>query len=74
MPSYSYVAINRLGKRVKANVDAASIEAAKKSLRSAGFSILEIKELDVLHKDIDLPFLGNPTAKDMASFWCIFHK
>jgi type IV pilus assembly protein PilC len=68
MPSFSYVAVNRLGKRVKANVDASSIDAAKNSLRAAGFTILEIKELGVLDKDIELPFLGNPTAKDMAIF------
>ena len=68
MPSFSYVAVNRLGKRVKANVDASSMDAAKNSLRAAGFTILEIKELGVLDKDIELPFLGNPTAKDMAIF------
>ena len=68
MPSFSYVAVNRLGKRVKANVDASSMDAAKNSLRAAGFTILEIKELGELDKDIDLPFLGNPTAKDMAVF------
>lgn len=68
MPSYSYKAINRTGKTVKANVDAASIESAKTSLRAAGFTILEIKELNVLNKDIELPFLGNPTAKDMSLF------
>ena len=68
MPSYSYKAINRTGKTVKANVDAASIESAKNSLRAAGFTILEIKELNVLNKDIELPFLGNPTAKDMSLF------
>ena len=68
MPSYSYVAINRLGKQVKGNMDAASIEAAKNSLRAAGYSILELKELNLLNKDIELPFLGNPTSKDMAIF------
>lgn len=68
MPSFSYVAVNRLGKRVKDNVEASSMETAKNSLRAAGFTILEIKELGVLDKDIELPFLGNPTAKDMAIF------
>jgi len=68
MASFSYIAINRSGKRIKGNLDAASIETAKSSLRATGFTILEIKELDVLHKDIELPFLGNPTAKDMAIF------
>lgn len=68
MPSYSYIAVNRAGKKVKNNVEAASLEAAKNSLRAAGYSILEIKELSALNKDIDLPFLGNPNAKDMAIF------
>ena len=68
MASFSYVAVNKLGKRVKDNVEASSIETAKNSLRAAGYTILEIKELSVLNKDIELPFLGNPKAKDMAIF------
>ena len=68
MPSFSYIAVNRMGKQVKAKMDASSVEAAKNSLRAAGYTILEIKELNALNKDIDLPFLGNPTAKDMAIF------
>lgn len=68
MPSYSYIAINRAGKQVKDNLDASSLETAKNSLRATGYTILEIKELGVLNQDIDLPFLGNPTAKDMAIF------
>jgi len=68
MPSFSYIAIDRSGKRVKDNVDAASAEAARNSLRAAGYTLLEIKELNALNKDIELPFLGNPTAKDMAIF------
>ena len=68
MPSFSYVAVNRLGKRVKDSMEAASIENAKNSLRAAGYTIVEIKEQSVLEKDINLPFLGNPTSKDMAIF------
>lgn len=68
MASYSYIAINRAGKQVKDNVEASSMETAKNSLRAIGYTVLEIKELDALHKDIELPFLGNPTAKDMAIF------
>ena len=68
MPSFSYIAIDRSGKRIKDNIDASSLEAARNSLRAAGYSLMEIKELDVLHQDIELPFLGNPQAKDMAIF------
>ncbi len=68
MPSFSYIAVNRLGKRVKDNMESPSLENAKNSLRAAGYTIVEIKELGVLEKDIELPFLGNPTSKDMAIF------
>ena len=68
MPSFSYIAIDRGGKRIKDNIEASSLEAARNSLRAAGYSLLEIKELDLLHQDIELPFLGNPNAKDMAIF------
>lgn len=68
MPAFSYVAVNRLGKQVKDSVEASSLETAKNSLRAAGYTIMEIKELSALNRDIDLPFLGNPKAKDMAIF------
>ena len=68
MAQFSYVAVNRLGKQVKDKMESSSLETAKNSLRAAGYTILEIKELGALNKDIDLPFLGNPTAKDMAIF------
>ena len=68
MPSFSYVALNRMGKKIKEQVDASSLETAKNSLRAAGYTILEIKQLNALNKDIELPFLGKPKAKDMAIF------
>ena len=36
MPSFSYIAIDRGGKRIKDNIEAASLEAARNSLRAAG--------------------------------------
>ena len=68
MPSYSYVAISSQGKRIRESVEASSLEMAKNSLRGAGYTILEIKEQNALNRDIELPFLGNPTSKDMAIF------
>lgn len=68
MPSFKYVALTRDGKRIKQTVEAASMEAAKTSLRGIGYTILEINELSVLSRDIEIPFLGNPKAKDMAVF------
>ena len=68
MPGFNYTAINRNGKRVRASLDASSIETAKSSLRGAGYTILDIKEQTTLNRDIEIPFLGNPKAKDMAVF------
>lgn len=68
MPGFNYTAIDRSGKRVRASVEASSLETAKSSLRGAGYTILEIKEQTTLNRDIELPFLGNPKAKDMAVF------
>ncbi len=68
MPIYNYIAVDKNGKKVKKSVDSASLETAKTSLRGIGYTILEIKEQSALNKDIELPFMGNPNAKDMAVF------
>lgn len=68
MPSFKYIALDRSGKKIKDSLEASSIETAKNSLRQTGYTILEIFEPNVMEKDIDLPFLGNPNAKDMAIF------
>ena len=68
MPVYNYTAIDRNGKKIRKTLDAASLDAAKNTLRGIGCTILDIQEQNVLNKDIELPFLGNPTAKDMAIF------
>ena len=68
MPGINYTAIDRNGKRVRSSLDASSIETAKSSLRGAGYTILDIKEQTTLNRDIEIPFLGNPKAKDMAVF------
>lgn len=68
MPGFNYTAINRNGKRVRSSLDASSIETAKSSLRGAGYTILDIKEQTTLNRDIEIPFLGKPKAKDMAVF------
>lgn len=68
MPGFNYTAIDRNGKRVRSSLDASSIETAKSSLRGTGYTILDIKEQTTLNRDIEIPFLGNPKAKDMAVF------
>lgn len=68
MPVYNYTAIDRSGKKIKKSLEAASLDTAKSTLRGIGCTILDIREQNALNKDIELPFLGNPKAKDMAVF------
>lgn len=68
MPTYQYEAIASTGKKVKKTIETSSIDAARNSLRGAGYTLLSLKELGALQKDIDLPFLGKPKAKDLALF------
>lgn len=68
MPVYQYEAIGANGKTVKKTVEASSMDAARNSLRSAGYTILNLKEVGVLNRDIDVPFLGKPKPKDLALF------
>ena len=68
MPGFLYTAIAQNGRQVHSRLDASTLETAKSSLRGAGYTILDIKEENVLNRDIELPFLGNPKSKDMAVF------
>jgi len=68
LPVYNYTAIDRNGKRIRKSLESNSLDTAKSSLRGIGYTILDIREQTALNKDIELPFLGNPTAKDMAVF------
>ncbi len=68
MPVFNYVVINRAGKRIKDSLESPSLEQAKNSLRSTGYTIVEIAEQSLLNKDIEIGFLSRPKAKDMAIF------
>ena len=68
MPIYRYRAIDKSRKVIKSTIDSASLETAKTALRGIGYTILEIREQNALNKDIEIPFLGQPKARDMAIF------
>ena len=68
MPIYRYRAIDKSRKVIKNSIDSTSLETAKVALRGIGYTILEINEQTALNKDIEIPFLGQPNAKDMAFF------
>lgn len=70
MPIFEYIAVNNNGKKVRAALPAPSMDAAKSSLRSTGYTLLEIKEQGALslNRSVKLPFLGSPSPKDMSVF------
>ena len=69
MPSYSYTAVNTVGKVVRSTIEAPSPEMAKNSLRRSGLTLYELKKTSVMETDLNIPFLGRPKAKDMAIYW-----
>ena len=69
MPAFTYIAINnKTGKRVKGSFEAATLDAAKNSLRGVGYTIVEIKPPSIFEKEFNIPFIGRPKPKDMAIF------
>lgn len=68
MAVFKYTALDKAGKKRKGSLEAVSMDTAKSSLRRTGYTILDIYRPGVMEKDIQLPFLGNPEAKDMAVF------
>lgn len=68
MSVYRYRAIDKSRKIIKNSIDAPSLEAAKTALRGIGYTIMEIREENILDKEVEFPFLGLPTARVMALF------
>lgn len=69
MTTYSYIAIDKKGKEVKATISAESTDKAVDSLRKNGMTVASITETGALGKDIQLSFLQKkPKARDMAVF------
>lgn len=67
MPGFNYTAINRNEARPLL-FGCVVHRDREKLLRGAGYTILDIKEQTTLNRDIEIPFLGKPKAKDMAVF------
>lgn len=44
---FSYVVVNATGKEIRGNISAISMEDAKTSLQSSGFTVLNIKEAEI---------------------------
>lgn len=68
MPTYRYVAVSNIGKKIKGTVNANTAEAAKQLVKGRGELLLELKEETVLTKDIELPFLSKISPRKFSVF------
>lgn len=68
MASYSYEAIDKVGKVVKGSVDADNEEKAKSEVKQLGLTLLELKTQSALTKDLNFEIGGYPKPRDLSVF------
>jgi len=69
MATYTYTAVNRVGKETRGTVESDSREKASDRLKEDGLTIVSMAEAGVLNKDLSLNFLSKkPSPRDMAVF------
>ena len=52
MPSYSNIAVDAMGKEKKATIDAENQDKAAARLKKNGLTLISIKEVGMLEKDV----------------------
>lgn len=65
---FAYVAYGPNGKQVKSTIEAPSEEAAARTLKGKGYTIVSLEKAGALNKNISFSFGGKPTPRDMAVF------
>lgn len=68
MPSFTYEAIDKMGKTKKANVEADSVEKARAILKNEGYTVMSIGETSLLNKDISFGVKKKVSARDLGVF------
>ena len=69
MAVFSYLVIDKRGKEIKGNLDAANQEEALAALRQRGDLVISVNEVGVLNRDIKLTvFSKKPKPRDLAVF------
>lgn len=68
MPSYSYTAVDRLGKTRKGTVEANDKERAFAAVKDQGLMPVEIIEQNVLTRDINISFGPAATVRELSLF------
>lgn len=69
MASYSYIAIDKLGKTLKGSLDSDTQEHAADELKKQGLTVASVVQTGALGRDLSLKvFESKPTPRDMAVF------
>lgn len=68
MGDFAYVAINKEGKQIKGNMNAADINAVKNKLKMDGLSPVSVKPQSILTKDIQIGGGGRVKTRDLSIF------
>lgn len=69
MPTFSYVAMDKSGKKKKGTMEAPSTERVENQLKAEGMTPLTVKEATLLDKDINLQ-IGDLVSKRDLSVFC----
>ena len=65
---FAYVAYGPNGKQIRSTIEAASEEAAARTLKGKGYTIVSLEKAGALNKNISFSIGGKPTARDMSVF------
>lgn len=68
MPIYGYKAITKSGSQKKGSVDATDLRQAREQLLAQGLTPVEIKEQNLLTRDINIPLFDGVKAREMSVF------
>ena len=73
MVTYGYTAIDKLGKEIKGSIEGENENIAMAQLRQKGLLPIEVREQNLLTKDLDFDF-SNVTPRDLSVFCRQFHS
>ena len=74
MATYGYLAIDRSGKELKGSIDSDNEKLALATLRQQNLIPIELKEQNLLTKDIQFDFASKVTSRDLSVFCRQFHS
>jgi type IV pilus assembly protein PilC len=68
MPTYGYQAVSKSGAKKKGSITATDLQHARLQLIAEGLTPIEIKEQNILNRDINISFLEGVKSRDLSVF------